>query len=241
MQKFFLTGPNRTGTTLLARCIDDHPKCICLFETNVHVRMFGGFATVSHGSRMRKLGFEKPQTIELLEQADGFLDWYDKCAEILKERLQKPELTHIGDKNPFFYTNYQACREMASCPKIWTIRDPRSVWFSKKPGQFFYGYLDSVRYFLRHANDTSLIIRFEDLLTQPEETMEQVYEFIGVTYNESFLNRSKKRYDGRFKWNPDATSSFDLSKIDTWKAQPKLPKKFYTALVKDIMERFGYK
>ncbi len=242
MHKFFLTGPNRTGTSLLARCIDDHSRCICLFESNAHVAMFGGTSTMGHSGRMKRNGFEKPQTTELIQRSNkSLLGWYDNCADILKDRFQKPDLTHIGDKNPYFHIHDIACKSIAKCPKIWTIRDPRSVWFSKKPGHYFSRYLDNVRHFFEHQDDTSLVIRFEDLIAHPASTMHKVYEFIEVEYDNSFFVRSKKPYDGRFKWNPNSIDPFDTSKIDTWKREHKLPKKFFTTLVKDIMSRFDYK
>ncbi len=245
MNKFFLTGPNRTGTTLLARCIDDHPKCICLFETNVHIKMFGGKGTVSHGGRMRKAhGFNSSQIEELLQKSNGsILQWYDHCGEFLKTFYEKPDLTHIGDKNPFFHEHPVARKEIAAFPNIWTIRDPRAVWHSrhrthKGEGLFFQRYLDNVRYFMKRL-DTSLVIRFEDLLLEPEQTMREVYDFLGVEYDDTFLDRSGKPHDRRFRWNPNAVDSFDKSKINAWKSK-KLPRDFFTPLVKKIMHKFHY-
>ncbi|KKL06669.1 hypothetical protein LCGC14_2593720, partial [marine sediment metagenome] len=170
-------------------------------------------------------------------------DWYDYCGEVLKELYQKPNLTHIGDKNPFFHDHPVACQKIASYPKIWTIRDPRAVWYSRRKGSpFFQRYLCNVRYFMGSLDNTSLIIRFEDLLAKPEQTMKQVYEFLKVEYDDSFLNRSGKRYDRRFKWNPNAVDPFDRTKIDAWRGFPeKLPRKFFSSLVKKVMKRFDYK
>jgi len=44
-----------------------------------------------------------------------------------------------------------------------------------------------------------------------------------------------------FEKTKDLFSDFDISKIATWKNKPKLPKKFFTTLVKDIMKKFDYK
>ena len=246
MNKFFLTGPNRTGTTLLARCIDDHPKSVCLFETNIHITMLGGKGTVGHSGRMAAHGLDKPQTKDLIQKADGsVLDWYDHCAELLKTLYKKPDLTHIGDKNPFFYNHAAILKRIKACPKIWTIRDPRAIWYSrhltrKKDSVFFQRYIDNVRYFIKKL-DTSLVIRFEDLILEPEQTMGQAYDYLGLEYDESFLNRSEKPHDRRFKWNPNSLNPFDKSKLKTWKnAKRALPSKFFTPLVKEVMETFNY-
>jgi len=249
MNKFFLTGPNRTGTTLLARCIDDHPKCICLFETNVHVTMLGGQSTMKHGGRMKAHGLKQEQINDLLQKSNGdILSWYDRCGELLKEMYQKPELTHLGDKNPFFHEHPVARKKIQAYPCIWTIRDPRAIWYSRATGRkevnrvplFFNRYINNVRYFL-HRLGGSLVIRFEDLVSQPEPTMKKVYEYLGVEYDDSFMTRTAKRHDRRFKWNPNSVDPFDSSKIDAWREAPKkLPSKFFTPLVKEVMQTFNY-
>lgn len=249
MKKFFLTGPNRTGTTLLARCISDHPNCICLFESNIQVTAFGGTLTVGHSGRMKRHGFSPEQTRILRDRVQkhdpvSFLQWYDDCAKILRELYDKPELTHIGDKNPFFHTADEFWGAVADYPKIWTIRDPRAVWYSgisqKKP-HYFAKYLANVKYFLPRMDDSTLTIRFEDLVNEPAATMKKVYEFLGVSSDESFFNHKPNKYDQRFAWNPNSLQAFDLAPLYKWKTSV-IPKKITKMpLVKRIINAFNYK
>ena len=37
---FFAVGPLRTGSSLMARCIDDHPAAICLCESEINRAFF---------------------------------------------------------------------------------------------------------------------------------------------------------------------------------------------------------
>ncbi len=252
MKKFFLTGPNRTGTSLLARCIDDHPECICLCESNVQTKAFGGRSTVGHSGRMRLHGFSSEQikalrTKLILKDGASWLNWYDECAKILQEIYQKPQANLIGDKNPYFH-NAKGCVEaMGDCLKIWTIRDPRAVWYSGEFHRFgarnyLPRYLENVRFFADRLDATTLVIRFEDFVSSPEETMEKVYKFLGVDYDASYLTRQEKPYDKRFAWNPNSTAAFDMSQVHKWRHELGHLKSLIMRKpeIRNLMERFGY-
>lgn len=245
MQKFFLTGPNRTGTTLLARCISDHPDCICLFESNIHVDAFGGLRTVGHSGRMKNHGFSPEQTSELRKRVKkgdvvSLLRWYDECAAILRDLYQKPNLTHIGDKNPYFHTSPGMIDAIAPYHKIWTIRDPRSVWYSGKAKgkNYISSYLNNVKQLSSRMDDSTLIVRFEDLVLDPEATMKTVHEFLEVPHDSSFLDHKPDKYDRRFQWNPNSVQTFDPNQLEKWKTTT-IPKTIMKQ-VKKIMRRFGY-
>lgn len=245
MQKFFLTGPNRTGTTLLCRCIDDHPRCVCLFESNIHTEAFGGIKTVGHSGRMKKHGFSPEQTKALRKKIQpgnmaSILNWYDECAHILGELYDKPELTHIGDKNPYFNSSRGFVKEIKNYPKIWTIRDPRAVWYSgrAKKKDYLDPYLRNVMWFLPRMDDSTLIIRFEDFVLDPKTTMKKVFEFLGVSYDESYLCHKPNKYDRRFKWNPNSVGAFDPSQLKKWTNVPS--KVLEMEWVKKVMKKFGY-
>jgi hypothetical protein len=253
MNKFFLTGPNRTGTTLLARCIDDHPNCICLSEINIQQKVFGGPSTVGHSGQMKRHGFVREETDSLLsgivpKDQESFFSWYDQCAEILKSRYEKPELSLIGDKNPYFHKSKGCIEAMRSYLKIWTIRDPRAVWYSgvtHKLGRkdFLSRYIDNVRFFMNRLDDNTLVVRFEDLVKYPEKLMRKVYDFLGVKYDKSYLTRSPQKHDTRFKWNPNSMLSFDPKILDKWtrdKKRIRTVKDFTKPEIKWVMEKFGY-
>jgi len=245
MKKFFLVGPPRTGTTLLARCLSDHPNCICLFESNAHVYAFGGTRTVGHSGRMKRHGFSSEQTKCLRaritkKNIESLFSWYDECANILCDLYDKPQLTHIGDKNPFFHTSPGFIKSVSNCLKIWTIRDPRAVWCSKK-GTLFNAYLNNIRFFLPLLVDPSfLVVRFEDLVAQPKISLEKIHSFLGLKSSEHFLHHKPSKYDCRFHWNPNSLDNFDSTKLNSWKTQM-IPKRVTRLkLVKKIMRLFNY-
>ena len=242
MNKFFIVGPPRTGSTIMARCIDDHPKCICLFEAYIQKKAFGCSITRGHSGRMKAHGFTREQTDNLrgkVHDSVSFLNWYDDCAEILKPLYDKVEATHIGD---VIAVCPQAKKAIQSFPKILTIRDPRAVWYS---GQFHYlgkrNYLPKYYSCLKENLpylETTLVVKFEDFIREPEKTMNQVYTFLGLPYDDSFMNRTNKPYDKRFDFNPNAVQKFDVSMINKWeKSSVKID---IPDRIKKLAEKFGY-
>ena len=56
MNLFFLIGPPRSGSSLMSRCIDDHPQALCLCESEANRGLFSPFALKLHMNRMRLHG-----------------------------------------------------------------------------------------------------------------------------------------------------------------------------------------
>lgn len=195
---------------------------------------------------MKRHGFTPEQTKSLrgrVKKGDSasFLRWYDDCAGILGTLYGKHELTHIGDKNPYFHTAKQFAVATADYPKIWTIRDPRAVWYSgKAKGKNYLDlYLANAKYFMPRMDNT-LVIRFEDLIREPKSAIMKVYDFLGVAQDKSFLNHEPSEYDRRFRWNPNSTEDFDPTQLDKWKKEAVPKKVMKIPLVKKIMSTFGY-
>ena len=53
---FFIIGPFRTGSSLMARRIDDHPEAICLCESEINRALFKFYYTQLHAQRMEGHG-----------------------------------------------------------------------------------------------------------------------------------------------------------------------------------------
>ena len=242
MKKFFITGPARSGTTIMSRCIDDHPQCICLFEGYIQKAAFGSPITRGHSGRMRQHGFSREQTDRLRNKvcdAKTFIHWYDECAQILKPLYDKQEATHIGD---VIHTCPKTKLAIKSFPKIFTIRDPRAILYSGRHhtprNNYLPQYFQCIRENLPYINDNTLVIKFEDFIEYPEKIMNEVYAFLDVPYNDNFMNRTKKPYDERFKFNPNATQGFDTSIINKWKREKKTM--IVSDDMKNIIKQFGY-
>lgn len=201
--------------------------------------------TVGHSGRMKQHGFTPEQTKSLRERVKfgdfaSLQRWYEECGKILASLYDKPELTHIGDKNPYFHTSPGFMKAICKLPKVWTIRDPRDVWFSGKSKKKDYlgPYLANVRNYFARKDETTLVIRFEDLVLNPQPTMDKVHEFLGLSSDTSFLNRQPNKYDRRFKWNPNSLDDFDPAQLKKWEGTS-VPKKILNnAEVQKILKTF---
>ncbi len=80
-----------------------------------------------------------------------------------------------------------------------------------------------VRPFLSRAN--ILVVRFEDLVSDPEPVMKAVYSHLGLSYSNRFLQPFTRAFPRRFlwttaiDWSTGIKKDFDASRIDEWKQQ----------------------
>lgn len=54
--RFSLVGALRTGSSLLARCLDDHPEVVCLCESEINRALYPRHCYSLHFRRMRNHG-----------------------------------------------------------------------------------------------------------------------------------------------------------------------------------------
>ena len=65
--RFSLVGSLRSGSSLLARCLDDHPEAICLCESEINRTLFPRHHYLLHFRRMRNHGLEPEEIMQLLD------------------------------------------------------------------------------------------------------------------------------------------------------------------------------
>ncbi len=214
----FLVGPLRTGSSLLARCIDDHPDAICLCETEINRTLFAPYAIRHHVLRMDKHGFGSQQALELLDgrrqdSVDAWRGWYSAILPMVRERYGKPNARILGDKSPDFFTAPALVDAIAPAEKlIYTVRDPRailrSIWGPKEDSteeqkEERWDFLKrNIRCWKSHWDRPNLLpVRYEDLVRAPMETMNRVYAHNGLEPSARFLESFPRADHKRFLWN----------------------------------------
>ena len=261
MELFFIVGPNRTGTSLLTRCLDDHPECICLWESHINRIVFEPREKQLYQQIMLRHGLSLKQIEDLktLLKTNDFASmrlWYNKCAEILQSLYQKSNIKAFGDKEPRWYwspeggTILKRIKAIKNYPRICTIRHPLAVWWSGESYRNIIGQGDrSLSYYLDTYQalklylDRMLVIRYEDLVLNPVETMKKIYHYIGLDYDSSFLNRDPKPFDERFWWHVDTVRKFNHHNVDKWKhniKKEKVKKICSIPTVREILETYQY-
>jgi hypothetical protein len=215
VQQVFIVGPLRTGSSLTARCLDDHPQAICLCESEVTRALHDPLDLRLHFDRMEAHGLGPREIVGLLSgkrQGDvgGLLRWYDEVLPLLEGRLGKPAPLVLGDKSPDLDLWPAAVAAVAERFRlIYTVRDPRailrSIWRDEEPESEklarWRSFKRNVASWAAHWHSPNLMVsRYEDLVTQPEEAMRALYAHCGLDYSNRFMEGFARLFPQRFLW-----------------------------------------
>ncbi|MDY7038802.1 MAG: sulfotransferase, partial [Thermodesulfobacteriota bacterium] len=158
-------------------------------------------------------------------------------SEIYNYKANKDDTKIIGIKEAFCeeYTepilNYQALDSVV----LHIIRDPRAVVASRNYGKYMeatgskYPIFFIIRswlrtvanYILNKDNDNYLMIKYEDLVRQPEEILKHICVTLGVEFSKDIINFEKYTDSEGNKWESNSSFSrfntINTSSVDRWK------------------------
>jgi hypothetical protein len=262
---FFVIGPLRTGSSLMSRCLDDHPDAICLCESEISRALIKDYFLQLHFRRMERHGLAPRQIVELLNlrKQDDFehlIGWYQDSQHCLAQLYEKPHVRAYGDKSPDFFRYPELVAFLAeSFPLIYTVRDPRAIYRSiivqrevserekrQRWDDFISNFLTWEPYLDR---DNVLCVRYEDLLTNPPATMTEVYRHVGLGPSARFLEPFERIAPSRFlwqtaiDWESGIRREFDVTRIDAWRSEVRqvdLQHIERDVRINQFMGRFGY-
>lgn len=243
-----ILGAPRSGTTLLRRLIDAHPKIACPGETNVFgacgrflrsERIAGGVA-IGVLDGLGYAGFSAGEVLaRLREFAFSFHREY-------AQRQAKPRWASKTAFDAFYLEEIeQLCGEQVSfvciqrhgldvaysieelCNKNgvylrelheYVIRYPRML------EAFAHAWVDlaqSIDVFAKRHADNAIVVKYEDLTVQPAETMARIMTFLGEQWDPALMDHAlEKREDlGLGDWKTYGRQSVDPSSVARWKGK----------------------
>ena len=254
IEPVFVVGAARSGTTPLQLALNMHPELGVYGETQaffVH-RRFGPVADEVSFRRLLEYwravisGCSPYDDLlddgELLRQLANAPSYAHILNTIMGAMARREGKSRWGEKSP---AHIFRLREIRTCfPNariIHIVRDPRAVVCSTikafQRGQFAdWNIYSTARYWVRclrvHAREQStqthryLLVRYEDFVTRPEETLIGISSFLGIGFVKEMLSAHQVASDyvrpGRSGKFPDlhalTQKPLDPGRTDAWKA-----------------------
>ncbi len=223
----FITGCYRSGTTFLSRILDAHPDLNISYDTVSYFRFIikknmdpQNYEPILDeiGQRLKNrynMNISKEEIVKKIEQFRPLTHkiLYSAVMEVFFKTDQKRwgEKTLLEWSNlPFFLSMYPQGQV------IHIIRDPRDVVASYKHMTIETGdkYLDAI-FATMHSMDSAIIykrklpsdryylLKYEDLIMNPEKKVEEICKFLNIRFTLEMLNPNNykdqfgKSFDGK--------------------------------------------
>jgi len=216
---FHIVGAGRGGTSLIGGLIDTHPDCEVHFE-EFSMNFLMGRAWTDAENVTDPVLRAKARIANFVEACEARAAAFPE--KLWGHKTTTEQIGRIGSATGHDLGNDTDALDIfidsvAHVPTIFILRDGRTCVRSKvsRTGQPIESAIQGWKYSLRvmdafRARATDLlVVKFEELITQPEATMRKVLAFLGVSYTPVVLPGPANQ-----KLNPDYRYNFfGVSKI----------------------------
>lgn len=248
MTYFFHIGSNKTGTTIIARLIDQHPKIACMNEAFFYqpdhpASIFNPeIVTPRHGFNNEFRSYLR----NYIKSTGNYRAPIRRAMENFKRRCGAEM---VGDS----WINYishmdKVVRDFPEAKFIYNVRDPRGVFLSGRTfknrqigGKILKAMLKRDKILEEYAGKISLFtFKFEDLIRDPLFIMPQLFNYLGYDFQKEYLNYNVKKdpYPKRWGAIKNVRGKLDVKRLDRWKKRLK-PKRI--EWINEIAEKFMIK
>jgi len=275
----FVSGPPRAGTTLLRFVLSAHPKITITPETRFIQQLFAkGLAPQKRLSQdamasvVQLMRFDAKLSSWPAFDLDDFLDNLSThrgmtVGQLLDHLFQTfAEQTnsgtdYLGNKKGLYAQGYGPYTKQVfpDAKFVYIVRDPRDVTRSVVKNLSGYSSVEAAatcsdrnRHMIRMRElfpDDVLVVRYEDLISEPEQVCRSMCDFLGIPFDEQMLtfykmNRDGSRLIGVTKdIHQHTTTPFNPNLIGQWKKKRCFTAKelqTIEAIARDYMNRYGY-
>ncbi|GIW39435.1 MAG: hypothetical protein KatS3mg076_0012 [Candidatus Binatia bacterium] len=262
-------GPPRSGTTLLRRLLDAHPRIACPPETNVFAACgrflrsektadgvgigvlegleYAGFSREDVLSRLRELAFSFHREYA---SRQGKARWAAKTAF---DAFYLPEIEALcGDRCAYVCLERHgldvACSIQELCEKNGAYLRELHDYVVRYPAvleAFAHAWADlarGIRAFAASHPEHSFLLRYEDLVAEPDATMQKLMGFLGESWDPEFTSKalSSRETVGLGDWKTYGRSSIDASSVGRWKKLPRYTLARLAEICNPVLELCGY-
>ncbi len=226
-QARFILSPYRSGTTLLRYCLDSHPDIAVPPESDFVSLIAAVMEDEASMAGYRDLGYDTEHVRELLAHTarvpldtyasgrESRLGWVDKSPRYAEEPLR---ILALFPEARFVIMHRHPLDQIHSFTRAGSFKHP--ALGSSTMGKDLV--LTAARYWHRTTrgltalgeseNTTALSIRYEDLCSDPRNTLGSITSHFHLPWNESVLNYHLHNHDlGREAGRVAGTRGFSLS------------------------------
>lgn len=243
----FVVGAPRSGTTILSVLLDRHSRISIPPETQFFTEFLPSVQNEENASREEKvrvaLSFHRLKDLELghEEVMAKFRD-YDNSYQALFQALleaycEKHMNVRPGEKSPKHIEHVPfLLQKFPGAKVICIVRDGRDVVrsllkvFWAEPGNprrlgiFCMEWCDYAELTIKYQNvlprEQFYLVKYERLLTNPVDTLQNICAFIGEEFEPEQLDpnfNSKTVPDWELEWKGKASGMLDSSRVEAWR------------------------
>jgi hypothetical protein len=265
-QMYFCIGAAKTGTTILARLLDQQPGVACIWEGYLLRPNHRSSILNPDGKAWARHGFRGEQIRAWHDRAVAPVDLAGRqvmamrhpghvrsvVGEVLEAFGEMTSASVVGDKWPDYYRNLGLMmRAFPDAKFLYNVRDPRAVWNSgqtfrdREAGDRVLATMLDVDATVRpHLDDERVMtLRYEDLITDAEQTIAAVAEFLGFEFDPGAIpyDAAGDPFPNRWYWIPEATGNLDVRLTEKWRDEMPGDKQVEVArMCADFLSRYRY-
>ncbi len=259
-ENFYVMAIGRSGTTLLANILDAHPNIVVPPESFFVLHLERKYKHITNWDKITikrfiddvyvdrpfRLMWKVPRAVveESFSQQPSVKNFNEACNRVrasYSASFKKKDIQLFGDKHPI-YSNF--CERMMhvnpEAKLIHMARDPRGTGsgqiktFNRKDalavGYLWSRYNKNLAALKAKYPNQYYLLKYEDLVLHPEETIQSICRFLNIEFNEQMLDYRKNtvmRFENYTeaitKKHESLMKPIDKKMIEGWKT--KLTKK----------------
>jgi hypothetical protein len=259
MNKFFIVGCPRSGTTMVQQALNRHSQIAIPAETKFFFSFFGHplKSQIRHVERLNAdLGIQLlPPTARVASAAEGRA-FYDLMARRYIERLPTKKVAYFGEKTPEHTGHLPGIQRLFPEAKIIVLhRDGRDVasslsrmpWMSRSLYANFVVWLYYHRVIQRmkdYAPAHLYFARYEDIVADPHRGLTGILNFLGLPYEPAVAEGHGNR-EGiparEYAWKARALGKISTERIGVFRQELSIKQiEVLERLGKNALSSLGY-